>query len=439
MKNVRFLLPILLSITFLLIVSPALAKHKKHRPFFGPGTTGEWTEIDPDEVYPNFTYIGLTPSCSSCPPHKDPETGQIITYDSKFTFFAKDGQQNDLVIFFQGGGACWDSMNCLYVHTYSEDQQETLASFADTTDMGIFDTGNPKNPFKKWGFVYIPYCTGDLHWGANDAEYADSLGAYSGVPQTIKHRGFVNFQVVLKWLKDNARYPGRIFVTGSSAGSYGATMAFAYIKKAFPWSRVYLLGDAGNGVTAGQFNTEGVFNWNVQMPRWIFPDGYQVDTTIAEIYTTLAWWHPFSRLAQYTTAWDGTQVFFYNVMKNINHENAPYNWPVADDDGNIDDYAPWLEWHQHMIGFAYATADYTYNYRYYIAAGTDHTILRSPKFYTEEVDGVPFAEWVAAMVASPLYGRHGRHYRHGWDRYLWHNVECENYGALDVLLQTADQ
>ena len=92
-----------------------------------------------------------------------------------------------------------------------------------------------------------------------------------------------------------------------------------------------------------------------------------------------------------------------------------------------------------MIDFAYDTADYTYNYRYYIAAGMDHTILRSPKFYTEEVDGVPFADWVSAMVASPFYGRHGRHFRWGWGRNLWRNVECEDCGGFDPYLQAVHQ
>jgi hypothetical protein len=46
--------------------------------------------------------------------------------------------------------------------------------------------------------VYIPYCTGDIHMGANDATY----GGYE-----IKHRGFVNFQAVLKYLEDNIDRP----------------------------------------------------------------------------------------------------------------------------------------------------------------------------------------------------------------------------------------
>ena len=92
---------------------------------------------------------------------------------------------------------------------------------------------------------------------------------YGGLDQTIKHRGFVNFQVVLRWVEDNFSWPQKIFVTGSSAGSYGAIMAFPYIKEAFPWSKAYVLGDAGNGVTGGTFQTESIDNWDIQMPQWI--------------------------------------------------------------------------------------------------------------------------------------------------------------------------
>jgi hypothetical protein len=92
---------------------------------------------------------------------------------------------------------------------------------------GIFDQTRKDNPFKDWGYVYIPYCTGDLFWGANDQDYLVGFDPATGpVYQTIKHRGFVNFQAVLNYLENNTNYPGKIFVTGSSAGSYGATLAF---------------------------------------------------------------------------------------------------------------------------------------------------------------------------------------------------------------------
>jgi len=189
-----------------------------------PDIPDGWSEIDPAQVYPGFEYNGLTPACSNCP-----------TCDSdKFTFFVKKGAVNKLVVYFQGGGACWDSVNCLYAPTYTQQQIEHLDMFTNPDFMqGIFDTANPANPFKDWYFVYIPYCTGDIHWGASDTEYPDVWDQIPSVDAwTIKHRGFVNFQVALKWITDNFQWPRKIFVTGVSAGSYGAIGGFPFIKEA---------------------------------------------------------------------------------------------------------------------------------------------------------------------------------------------------------------
>lgn len=385
---------------------------------FAGGLPDGWTEIDPADtvnfpMFAGFDYEGLTPSCSD---------------GSPWTFFVKGGTgqgKNKLLIFFQGGGACWDTMNCVVVPTYTQVQSEVVDDFYDPEKTkGIFDLSNPDNPFKDWGFVYIPYCTGDLFWGANDVNY-------DGVE--INHHGFVNFQAVLTYLKHTVWLPYKIFVTGSSAGSYGATNSFPFIKKAYPFSMVYLLGDAGNGVMGGNFVTGthddpvtgervgGIYNWNVQLPAWIeyFENGYNPDMTMEGIFNSIAARYPWSKLAQYTTAYDITQVGFYNIMLNIYN---PFVWESG---------TPFLfdDWNDTMVGYAYDTAAESPNYRYYIAAGTDHTILRSDKFYTEESAGIPFHEWVTAMVRNP-FGTHC-HFLEG----KWKNLECEE--CNDPLLTSA--
>lgn len=358
-----------------------------------------WTDIDPDEIYPDFQYLSLTPACAACP-----------GCNEKFTFFVKGGTVNKVVVYFQGGGACWESMNCLYLHTYYE-EVPPIDMFDDTEGMGIFDTDNPENPFKDWYFVYIPYCTGDVHWGANDMEYEDYLDLIPFVDSwTIQHRGFVNFKVVLQWMEDNFTRPRKIFVTGSSAGAYGAILGFPHLKEAFPRSRVYILGDAGNGVTSDSFQTQYIYNWNIQLPDWIpgFQGGYSPEMTIDYVYKTIAAYYPLSKLAQFTTGWDWNQAFFYNVMVNIHN---PLKW---------DDYEEvWCEWHDQMIEYAYTTAEAT-NYRYYIAAGDYHTIMMSPEFYTEDSAGVPFTRWVKAMVRNP-FGMWG-----GPLEGRWKNLECDD-------------
>lgn len=366
----------------------------------------KWTEIDPAEKYPDFEYNGLTPKCSGFPGDND-----------DFYFFARRGTINNIVVYFQGGGACWDSMNCLYYPTYSTKIIENEADLKDAG--GIFDTDNTLNPFKDWSFVYIPYCTGDIHWGANDQTYKDYLDLIPGVDSwTIQHRGFVNFQVVLKWIKDNFRRPNKIFVTGSSAGGYGAILGFPYIKEAFPLSRVYVLGDAANGVVGGTFQADSIYNWNIQLPQWIFEEGYTEELTIADVYTKIAARYPLSKLAQYTTAWDWNQTFFYNVMLNINDPDSwAKNWPLV-----------WCEWHDQMLEYTHETAAEAPNYRYYIGKGTDHTILMSDKFYsTEALKGITFVEWVRAMVTNP-FGMFG-----GPLEGKWKNLECADADCGDPL------
>lgn len=372
MKQFTFFKVVFFILSSLFIISNA----------FAGSLPDEWTEITPSE----FEFNGLTPACSCAPG----------TPDDEFSFFVKGGKKKKIVIFFQGGGACWDEMNCVISPTYNQYQQEELWWFSDDMEnKGIFDQTRKDNPFKGWGFVYIPYCTGDVFWGANDANYNGT---------EIKHRGFVNFKAVLKYIEENSDYPRKIFVTGSSAGSYGATLAFPHIKQSFPYSTVYLLGDSGNGVMGGTFSNKGIKNWNVQMPDWIFPDGYDSTITLKDMYTDIAAAYPWSKLAQYTTAFDETQIFMYNLMLNIDDPNLWYN------------ITPEIagEWHYTMKDFAYNTAAASPNYRYYIAAGTDHTILTSSKFYTEKsAGGVMFSKWVKKMIKRRKKPR------------KWKNLECE--------------
>ena len=283
--------------------------------------------------------------------------------------------------------------------------------------MGIFDAKNPDNPFKDWYFVYIPYCTGDIHWGASDVDYVDFLDFLPTDSWTIRHRGFVNFKLVMQWVEENFQMPFRIFVTGSSAGGYGAIMGFPTIKEAYPDSQVYVLGDAANGIVGEDFQEDSIFNWDIQVPTWIpgFEAGYTPDMEISDVYLNIADYYTDSKLGQFTTAWDWNQTFFYYVMLNIDDPGSwETGWP-----------AEWCSWNSKMLDYAYETADGAPNYRYYIAAGDYHTIMMSPEFYTEDSAGVSFAKWVKMMVNNPLnphWGSPGG---------KWQNVECTD--CLDPL------
>src|SRR6185503_3465158 len=92
---------------------------------------------------------------------------------------------------------------------------------------GFGDYDNPLNPMTDWSVVFVSYCTCDVHWGDEDHQYSPGNKA--------NHRGRVNAAVVEKWAREHFVDPAKVFVTGSSAGSYGAIMnAYWLMKDVWP-------------------------------------------------------------------------------------------------------------------------------------------------------------------------------------------------------------
>lgn len=349
-----------------------------------PEISTVWTKYDPDGT---FEYNGLNPSCSGFP-----------GTNPGFHFFAKGGTVNKLVIYFEGGGACWfDSMAMSPI--YNREITITTTSLDD--GYGIFDLDNPKNPFKKWSIIYIPYCTGDLHIGANDATY------YYGTPfqVQVRHRGFVNFQAVLEWIKLNFAGPKQIFVTGSSAGGFGTIWNFPFIEEAYPDARIDFFADAGGIVfwSEEDFNMQN-YNWDIQAHDLYKSMGFltgdeQLDLLAAE--------YPDSKGGIWGAEFDEAGALFTNIVRN------PY------DPSKWLDIPPEIWCDFHNIALAETTSLIASNYRYYIIEGTVHTFLGRPEFYSESSGGIPLYRWLKAMVNNPLVAI-GQ----------WQNLTCP--GCLDL-------
>ncbi|HOW84197.1 MAG TPA: pectin acetylesterase-family hydrolase [Spirochaetota bacterium] len=355
-------------------------------------TSLKWDKIDwrtaDNGAYADFTYNDLAPSCSNAPG----------TTSSEFYFFARGGDTENLVIYFEGGGACWHTNNCITATAYTKQITQTAdnlnASTAGTgTVNGIIDYTEESNPFKDWDMVYIPYCTGDLAWGATDTEYTGD---------TIRHRGHVNFQLVLAWLKNHYDSPENILVCGTSAGAFSAPFNFPYIRESFPDSQFYLIGDSGIGVVSDDFNSNssyGVVSWDIQVPTTdSLPDGSTFDDfdgveissiTMDDIYIALANHYDDVVVAEYTTRYDTTMTMFYNMMLNI---DTPANW--LDYDG------VWCDWVDQMetILDTETMGITAGNFHYYIAPGSAHTILMKEGLYTTTSDGTALIDWITAMV-----------------------------------------
>lgn len=333
-----------------------------------PREAGDWVEFTPQPV--TFGDETLDPTCANAP-----------GADAAFKFWARRGVSNNLVIYFDGGGACWDDMTCsvprLAAHRGEGDgfyKAELMPDDDPSRMSGIFDLDNSRNPVRDWSFVFVPYCTGDVHSGSNTATYTDPD---TGEAFTIEHRGADNFRVVLEWMRQNFVAPEQILVTGSSAGAYGAATHYARIREVFPGGRALMLGDAGQGVTTRDFLNLRNASWRYQLPESVFgADG--AITADEDIVGLLAAHFPNDRFAQYTTTQDVTQTAFYALMGAPRACRA-WTQKMASD----------LERRQHAA-----------NFRSYLASGRSHTILRTPLFYAQRSGGEPFAEWLAEALSE---------------------------------------
>jgi hypothetical protein len=188
-------------------------------------------------------------------------------------------------------------------------------------------------------------------------------------------------------MKKNQGKPKNLLVTGASAGGYGATLNFPWLAGAYPDSHVFVLADAGQGVTTPAFDlsASGRSVWNLQFAPAFGPNPTALRS--ADLLRTAALNLPDAKVAQFTTAFDGVQIFFYCAMTGELFQT-----------GQCNAAAP--AWYTQMAGTVLGYASTLPNYRYYVAAGTYHTILRSGQFYTEATPGVALNDWLAQMLAN---------------------------------------
>jgi hypothetical protein len=317
--------------------------------------------------------------------------------DPRFSFWAKRGTSKNLVVYFEGGGACWDSLTCTFPidsRLPSQVPQFFVPAVPANNNPanydGIFKTDNAANPVKDWSMVYIPYCTGDLHAGSSTKTYANVGHPVFPLPSffAIQHKGFDNFMVVLDWMKKNVDAPKSVLVTGSSAGGYGASINFPWVANTYPNAHLYVIADASQGVTtpAWDSGTPGRGSWNLQFAPGVY-GGDPSQVRGADFLRVGAAAFPHAKVAQFTTALDQVQIGFYGVMKAYYGPGGSCPNPAVD-------------WYQQMVGSLQSYSTDVPNYRYYLAGGSYHTTLRSPTFYSESSAGAIYSEWVANMLAN---------------------------------------
>ena len=138
-----------------------------------------------------------------------------------------------VVVYFEGGGACWSDVTCYTLMTASYfttgyGESDFMMEAGDATYLalpgGFFDRSAAANPLKDYSYVYVPYCTGDIHAGDNLTTYGT---------HTAHHVGFKNVAAYLTRLVATFPKAERVIVAGSSAGGFGAAYNWWQTQQAF--------------------------------------------------------------------------------------------------------------------------------------------------------------------------------------------------------------
>lgn len=140
---------------------------------------------------------------------------QCLDSNSPYRFLVYPGRSDRLVIYFQGGGACWNkSVSKWMVHPCRK-----TAAEPSSKSFGVFDRREPKNLYRDWTIIYILYCSGDLHVGNSEMTYTHG---FSNKP--IQHRGARNTLAVYNWIAEQNFQLDKFVIMGCSAGSIAAQL-----------------------------------------------------------------------------------------------------------------------------------------------------------------------------------------------------------------------
>jgi len=307
----------------------------------------------------------------------DPGGETRCAYGGKYSFFVRKTTSQKLMIYFEGGGSCYDAKTCRVGGVHFDDSIDITVDGDNPAlkSYGIFALGDPNNPFRDYNIVFVSYCTGDAHLGTKTVQYNDE-----GYVYPINHVGFINSQTVLAWTYQNFPKPERVFEIGCSAGVAGSFFHAPYILQHYTGVPFTLVGDSGGGFLDGSSKYLLDIGASDVLPNWL-PEYQNLLSTeklpSKRIFSAPALAAPQAHFAMVDTQDDGIQI---GIMRKV---------------GYFGSLARLLETNMQAI-----TNDAPDNFAYYIAPGDHHCITMAPQYYTTVVDGINLNDWFTSLEAG---------------------------------------
>ena len=307
---------------------------------------------------------------------------------SDYWIYTKKGNSQNLIIHFQGGGACWDDASCTSPFILNPKTGFYFPKINEWLFKAFFSHGILKNdldinPFKDWNIVFIPYCTGDLHIGNTENRYIDD----DGKMKIVNHNGRNNVMKALEWAKSNVTDNNKILISGESAGGVGNIFWSSYIVDIFPASGYYQLSDCS--FLSSEVLVNAVELWDADCEENF---GFSAEADLINV-------------ALHFTAdkLDSMNIKFFQSNSLYDEVLLYFEAAVNNHNASTDDYIN--KWSNEMLNATKNNSNSIDNYYYYITdwnqkknGQTTHTFLLYTPFYNCIEDEVLYKNWLGDAV-----------------------------------------
>jgi len=299
----------------------------------------------------------------------------------------------DVVLFLQGGGACWDFFTCggaapLVPKTAAAGPfgPEQFASdiYAKYPSSWIRRANVPPS-LHDATIVFVPYCTGDVHSGDRVTTY-EPLPGYASV--TWHHVGHANVKAFLRRLGPTFPEVGKLVIAGASAGGFGSLSNYVTFRAEWPDAKGYLVDDSGPPLIGEEipFITRGLWyaNWGLGATL----DGFcpECRTDMSAGLREITARYPDDRVALVSHLQDEVIRGFFGTLTLDGGELVFTSMPAERFEADL-----------RTLGTTVMDPA-TANAKYFFTAGDGHPTLEDPTAIATPSPGLP--EWLDLMMSD---------------------------------------
>ncbi len=236
--------------------------------------------------------------------------GDAVCADGSTTGLAVNrGSGPDLLVFFDGGGACWDYATCTLGTAVDASYGPATwdAELRDYVPSSLTDRAHLPATLAGATIVFVPYCTGDVHGGSRVKTYGNDLFS-----ETWNHLGHANVLAFLARLGPTFPSPRKLVVAGSSAGGFGALVSYEAFRWYWPDAQGYLVDDSGPALVGDDVpaRLRDAFYSSWALNEALDPICLDCRSDLSSAFRELAALHPRDRIAFLSHARDPVMTAF---------------------------------------------------------------------------------------------------------------------------------